>query len=176
MNETLLNEVRRLWETEKLSQRQIAEQLGLGRRRVAAFLGGADRKPRAPAVVEPYERLIAEWYAATPSLKAIQVLKKLRSYGYPGGYTMVKLGTQTYRKKRPKAFHELEFLPGESAQVDWMEWKPFYGFVYVLAYSRYAVVRFYPRMTMEFFLDGHLRAFREIGGVAHQHTYDNLLC
>jgi hypothetical protein len=69
MNETLLNEVRRLWETEKLSQRQIAEQLGLGRRRVAAFLGGADRKPRAPTVVEPYERLIAEWYAATPSLR-----------------------------------------------------------------------------------------------------------
>ena len=174
MNETLLNEVRRLWETEKLSRRQIAEQLGLGRRRVAAFLGGTDRKPRAPTVVEPYERLIAEWYAATPSLKAIQVLRKLQSYGYPGGYTMVNLGTRAYRKKRPKSFHELEFLPGEAAQVDWMEWKPFYGFVYVLAYSRYAVVRFYPRMTMEFFLDGHLRAFREIGGVAHQHIYDNL--
>jgi len=43
-----------------------------------------------------------------------------------------------------------------------------------LAWSRYAVVRFYPRHTLEFFLDGHIRAFHEIGGVAHRHRYDNL--
>jgi len=36
------------------------------------------------------------------------------------------------------------------------------------------VARFYPRQSLEFFLDGHLRAFREIGGVAHRHRYDNL--
>lgn len=59
-----------------------------------------------------------------------------------------------------------------------MEWKlpsgAVYGFVYVLAYSRYLVVRFYPRQTLEFFLDGHLRAFHEVKGVAHRHRYDNL--
>ena len=51
---------------------------------------------------------------------------------------------------------------------------PVYGFVYILAWSRYAVARFYPGQSLEFFLDGHLRAFREIGGVAHRHRYDNL--
>jgi len=59
-----------------------------------------------------------------------------------------------------------------------MEWKAaetaVYGFVYILAWSRYAVVRFYPRHTLEFFLDGHIRAFHEIGGIAHRHRYDNL--
>jgi transposase len=59
-----------------------------------------------------------------------------------------------------------------------MEWKvggtPVYGFVYVLAWSRYAVVGFYPRQTQEFFLEGHIRAFHEVGGVAHRHRYDNL--
>jgi hypothetical protein len=59
-----------------------------------------------------------------------------------------------------------------------MEWKvasgAVYGFVYLLAWSRYAVVRFYPRQTLEFFLDGHLRAFHEVKGVAHRHRYDNL--
>jgi len=79
---------------------------------------------------------------------------------------------------RAEAFFELTFLPGEEAQVDWMEWKvgeeAVYGFVYVLAWSRYAVVRFYPRHTLEFFLDGHIRAFHGVGGVAHRHRYDNL--
>ena len=28
--------------------------------------------------------------------------------------------------------------------------------------------------SLEFFLDGHIRAFHEIGGVAHRHRYDNL--
>lgn len=59
-----------------------------------------------------------------------------------------------------------------------MEWRfPFgvlYGFVYLLAYSRYLFVHFYPRHSLEVFLDGHLRAFQEIGGVAHRHRYDNL--
>jgi hypothetical protein len=69
-------------------------------------------------------------------------------------------------------------LPGEEAQIDWMEWRfPFgvlHGFVYLLAYSRYLFVHFYPRHSLEFFLDGHLKAFQEIGGVAHGHRYDNL--
>ena len=29
-------------------------------------------------------------------------------------------------------------------------------------------------MTFEFFLDGHLEAFRECVGIAHAHRYDNL--
>lgn len=175
MNETLKIEVRRLREVERLSLRQIAGKLGIGRHRVATLIRGDNlRKPPGPLLLTPYERLIAEWYRETPSLRANQVLRKLKSYGFSGSYTTVKRGTKMLRRKKRQAFHELDFLPGEEAQVDWMEWKPYYGFVYVLSYSRYAVVRFYPRMTMEFFLDGHLRAFREIGGVAHRHKYDNL--
>jgi hypothetical protein len=109
---------------------------------------------------------------------AIQVLDRLRSYGYTGGYGTVKLATMEFRKKRPKAFFELSFVPGEEAQADYMVWKigstPVYGFVYVLAWSRYAVVRFYPHQSLEFFLDGHIRAFHQVGGVAHRHRYDNL--
>jgi transposase len=109
---------------------------------------------------------------------AFQVLNRLRSYGYTGGYGTVKLATTEFRKKRPKAFFELTFVAGEESQVDWMEWKigttPVYGFVYVLAWSRYAVIHFYPRQSLEFFLDGHIRAFHEVGGVAHRHRYDNL--
>ena len=53
-------------------------------------------------------------------------------------------------------------------------WGVTYGFVMILAYSRYLFVRFYPRQSLEFFLQGHIEAYREIGGVAHRHRYDNL--
>lgn len=179
MDEARKIEVHRLWEVEHLTMRQIAEKLRMGRRTVTRILGGEPaKKPRKPSIIAPYERLIAEWYKATPSLMAIQVLNRLRGYGYTGGYGTVKRATKELRKKRPAAFFELTFLPGEEAQVDWMAWKvgeaAVYGFVYILAWSRYAVVRFYPRHTLEFFLDGHIRAFHEVGGVAHRHRYDNL--
>jgi len=49
-----------------------------------------------------------------------------------------------------------------------------YGFAFILAWSRYLFVRFYPRSSMEFFLDGHINAYREIGGAARENWYDNL--
>jgi transposase len=179
MDETLKIEVRRLWEVDHLTMRQIAEKLRMGRRTVTRILlGQTAKKPRKPSIIAPYERLIAEWYKTTPALMAIQVLNRLRDYGYTGGYGTVKQATAEFRKKRVAAFFELVFLSGEEAQVDWTAWKigtiPVYGFVYILAWSRYAVVRFYPRQSLEFFLDGHIRAFHEVGGVAHRHRYDNL--
>lgn len=49
-----------------------------------------------------------------------------------------------------------------------------YGFVFILAYSRYLYARFYPRYSMEFFLDGHIEAYKEIGGIVQRNRYDNL--
>jgi transposase len=134
---------------------------------------------RRPSMIDPFERLIDEWYRQYPRLKAIQVLERLRSYGFAGGYTMVKLYTKRFRKKRGKqAYHELVRLPGEETQIDWMERKmPFgtaYGFVFILSYSRYLYGAFYPKHTSEFFLDGHIAAMKEVRGVTKTHTYDNL--
>jgi len=44
----------------------------------------------------------------------------------------------------------------------------------ILAYSRYLYLRFYPRQSLEFFLEGHIEAYREMGGVARRHRYDNI--
>jgi len=136
------------------------------------------QKRASGSIVAPYGRLIAEWYRQYPSLKAIQILERLRSHGFTGGYTSVKLFTRPFRQKPKQTYHELVFLPGEEAQVDWMQCRfPFgtvYGFVWILSYSRYLYARFYPGQSMEFFLAGHLEAFREVGGVAHRGRYDNL--
>lgn len=179
MDETEKIQVRHLREVEGLSLRQIAAKLHLSRKKVARLVREEKMKKAAPSLLlQPYERLMAEWYRDYPFLKATQVYQRLQAYGYRGSYGTVKLETRRFRQKKRECFHELEFLPGEEAQVDWMEWKlaagPAYGFVYLLAYSRYVVVRFYPRQSLEFFLGGHLQALHEVNGVAHRHRYDNL--
>ena len=70
-------------------------------------------------------------------------------------------------------------MPGEEAQIDWFflnheRLGQVAGFVYILAYSRYAWGIFYPKTSFEFFLAGHLECFKHIGGLAHCHRYDNL--
>jgi len=179
MEDDLLNQVRHLQEVEGLSIRQISELLSLSRKKVTRLIesGGIVRKERS-SIIDPYRRLIEDWYESYPSLKATQVFDRLQTYGYTGRYTTVKRYTRQFRRKRKRMYHELSFLPGEEAQVDWMQRRfPFgvaYGFVFILSYSRYLYARFYPRQTMEFFLEGHMDAYKEIGGIPHQGRYDNL--
>jgi transposase len=179
MDSMTIQQVRQLYEVERLSLRQIVQKLQVSRKTVSRIIQDQPlKKPTRKLLCQPYDRLIREWYQEYPFIKATQVYERLKSYGFPGGYGTVKRYTHPLRQKRSPGFHELTFLPGEEAQIDWMEWRfPFgvlYGFVYLLAYSRYLFVHFYPRHSLEFFLDGHLRAFQEIGGLAHRHRYDNL--
>ncbi len=179
MDPSRISQVKHLYEVEHLTMRQIARELRMCHKTVARIITGKARQKKAykPLLLAPYHRLIAEWYARRPSLKATQVYERLREYGYTGKYTQVSTYTRTFRKKRG-AYHELEFLPGHVAQVDWMEAAlPFgrvHGFVFILAWSRYLFVKFYPRSSMEFFLDGHIEAYKEIRGAARENWYDNL--
>src|SRR3990170_3979301 len=179
MDSMTIQQVRQLYEVERLSLRQIVQKLQDSRKTDSRIIQDQPlKKPTRKLLCQPYDRLIREWYQEYPFIKATQVYERLKSYGFPGGYGTVKRYTRPLRQKRSPGFHELTFLPGEEAQIDWMEWRfPFgvlYGFVYLLAYSRYLFVHFYPRHSLEFFLDGHLKAFQEIGGIAHRHRYDNL--
>jgi len=180
MDEALQSQARHLYAVEKLSMRQVAQKIGVSRKKAARLIITDNLARKVPdSIIKPYEGLIHEWYREYPFLQAIQVYERLKSYGFTGGYTAVKEYTQPFRKKRrKKAYHELVFLPGQEAQVDWMQrtlaFGVVYGFVYILAFSRYLYVRFYPRNSMEFFLDGHIEAFRETGGVAGTNRYDNL--
>lgn len=145
MDNALRINARHLYEVEGLSIRQVAVKLGVGRKKAARLLSSSDLKRSMPdSIIKPYERLIGEWYSEYPFFRATQVFERLKSYGYTGGYATVKEYTVRYRRKKKKeAFHELEFLPGEEAQVDWMQWSfPFgtvYGFAFILSYSRSAI-------------------------------------
>ncbi len=179
MEQMVWNQVKHLYEVEKLSIRQIAQKLRMARKTVGRVVRNERVMRSFPdAILRPYERLIDQWYQEYPFLRASQVYERLQSYEFKGSYTTVSVWTRKYRRKKRQAYHELTFLPGEEVQVDWMEerfpWGVTYGFVLILAYSRYLFVRFYPRQSLEFFLQGHIEAYREIGGVAHRHRYDNL--
>ena len=179
MDPMIWSQVRHLYEVEGLSIRQIAKKLQMARKTVSKIIRNERVLRSYPdSILRPYERLIDQWYQEYPFLKASQVYQRLKSYEFKGSYATVCLWTQKYRQKRRQAYHELTFLPGEEAQVDWMEerlpWGVPYGFVMILAYSRYLYVRFYPRQNLEFFLEGHIEAYREMEGVAHRHRYDNL--
>lgn len=179
MDEALQSQARHLYAVERLSIRQVSQKLGISRKKASRLISTDALERRVPEpIIRPYEGLIHEWYREYPFLQAIQVYERLREYGFTGGYTAVKEHTLSFRKKKRRAYHELEFLPGQEAQVDWMQrslqFGVVYGFVYILSYSRYLYVKFYPRNSMEFFLDGHIEAFRETGGVAGTNRYDNL--
>lgn len=166
---------------EKLSARQIAKILKVGRKRIKRILEGSGAAKPIPkaSVLEPYRNLIAHWYRQYPHLQAKQIYERLKPYGYTGSYRSVVRFSRLYRDVKPPVYHTLSFLPGEEAQVDWFFFRHetlglLAGFLYVLAWSRYAWGKFYPRTSFEFFLAGHLECFEPLKGLARRHRYDNL--
>lgn len=180
--ESLVQRVLHLRQVEKLSQRQIALALGIGRKRIRQILNEVNvttKRIYKESILDKFTNLIAQWYKQHPQLRAMQVFERLKSYGYTGGYSSVIRVTQSYRHRKAEAFHPLIFLPGQEAQVDWLFFQheklgQVAGFVYILSYSRYAWGMFYPKTSFEFFIDGHLQCFKHIQGLAHSHRYDNL--
>ena len=181
-NESLLKRILHLREVEKLSLRQIGKELCIGRKKVSRILRQFEYStkplPRTKTI-DQFTELISEWYTEKPYLKAIQVYERLQSYNFKGSYPTIANYTKKYRNKREKAYHSLDFLPGQEAQIDWFYFTheklgKVFGFLYLLSYSRYAWGKFYPKTSFEFFLDAHLYCFEHLNGLAHTHRYDNL--
>jgi len=85
--------------------------------------------------------------------------------------------------RRVEVFVPQEHEPGAEAEVDFGElWVVLNGvktkchmFVFRLSHSGKAIHRVYPTQAQEAFLEGHIEAFNEIGGVPVRHIrYDNL--
>jgi transposase len=102
-------------------------------------------------------------------------------HAYQGGYTQIKAYVRGALLKSKEAFVPLAFDPGH-AQVDWGEarvWEAGQSikaclFVMTLPFSDGRFVAAFPRASLEFFLEGHLRAFEFFGGVPRRIIYDNL--
>jgi len=164
-----------------LSFYQIQDRTGISRKRASRIYRGSypDQKERRGFLLDEYRSLIGEWFKEHPTLKAQQAHGWLRTRGVKISYPAVVKYTREFRKKAPKAYHQLTFLPGEEAQTDWcFIHHPQLGklscFVFLLSYSRYLFAHVFARSSFEFFIEGHLMAFSTLGGLPYGIRYDNL--
>jgi transposase len=181
MEETIRPSILYLRDVLKLSFYQIQDRTGISRKRASRIYQGSypGKKTKRDFILDPYRALIAEWFKEYPTLKAQQVHGWLKTRGVKISYPAVVKYTRGFRKKVPKAYHQLAFLPGEESQADWCfirhpQLGRLYGFVYILSYSRYLFAHVFPRSSFEFFIEGHLMAFSASGGIPYGIRYDNL--
>lgn len=179
-------EIRRLKEIERLSEREIAEQLNISRGKVRRALAGlpSQREPRQiVSKLDRFKPAIAELVGVYPNLSGVRVLEKLKGLGYSGGSTILREHLAELRGLKREAFVRYETAPGEEAQVDWGYYgllnfngqaRKIYFFVMVLSYSRKLYVEFTVSQSLDMFLQCHVNAFNYFGGVPRTILYDNL--
>jgi len=172
-----------------VSEREIARRLGINRRTVAR-LARCEEPPRyrrAPAGsrLDPFEgvlrRLLVEW----PQIKAPRATELLRDeYGYEGSVDLVRRRLRELRPPVVRPAQRTGYRPGQVLQLDWAEMptrpilfgreRRVYALVASLPYSGAQTAVFSLEMTIEAFLEGHVRAFEWLGGVPRECVYDNL--
>jgi transposase len=171
-----------------VSERQIARRLGMNRRTVARLAARAEppRYHRAPAgsAVDPYEPLVREVLAEWPGIHAPRLTEILRSHGYAGSERVVRRRLAELRPPAVRPAQRTGYAPGQVAQVDWAEMasrprllgaeRRVYALLFTLPYSGAQTAHFSFDMSVESFLEGHVRAFEFLGGVPAECVYDNL--
>jgi len=172
-----------------VSQREIACRLGMNRRTVARLLAGEEppRYRRSPvgSQLDRFEpvlrRLLEEW----PQIKAPRLTEILRlDFGYTGSLRLVQARLQQLRPSAVRPAQRTGYRPGQVLQLDWgeMATRPLvagrerrvYALVASLPYSGAQTAFFSLEMTIESFLEGHVRAFEWLGGVPRECVYGNL--
>jgi len=172
-----------------ISQREIAERLGINRRTVArlAVSEALPRYRRAPigSQLDPLapvlRRLLEEW----PQIKAPRLTEILRDdYGYGGSVRLVQAHLQRLRPRAVRPAQRTGYRPGQVLQLDWAELptrpriagreRRVYALVAALPYSGAQTAFFSLDLTLESFLEGHVRALEWLGGVPRECVYDNL--
>ncbi len=188
MEETIKQTILYLRNVLKLSFYQIQDRTGISRKRASRIYRGSCQdksirpdpgRQKRDFRLDSYRSLIAEWFKEHPTLKAQQVHGWLRTRGVKISYPAVVKYTRGFRKKVPKTYHPLTFLPGEEAQADWCfihhpQLGKLYGFVFILSYSRYLFAHVFARSSFEFFIEGHQMAFSALRGIPYGIRYDNL--
>ena len=181
MEETLKQMILYLRDVLGLSFYQIQDRTGISRKRASRIYRGScqTQRKKRDFILDEYRSLIGEWFKEHPTLRARQVHGWLRTREVKISYPAVVKYTRQFRKKAPKAYHQLTFLPGEEARADWCfvhhpQLGKLYCFVLILSYSRYLFAHVFARSCFEFFIEGHLMAFSALGGIPYGIRYDNL--
>ena len=172
-----------------VSEREIARRLGVNRRTVArlAELAEPPQYRRAPAgsKLDPFEPVLRGLLVEWPQIKAPRATELLRDeYGYDGSVDLVKRRLRELRPTKVRPARRTGYRPGQVLQLDWAEMRTrprlagrerrVYALIASLPYSGAQTAFFSLDMTIESFLEGHVRAFEWLGGVPRECVYDNL--
>ena len=186
-------EIRRRVLVEGVSKRQILRDTGMHCTTLEKILahgappGYRQKRDRTKPKIGPHLARIAAILESDRSVPkkqrhtAKRIFERLRDEdGYAGGYTAAKDAVREARRRGREVFMPLSHRPGE-AQMD-------FGFalarvggvlrkiafwVMTLPYSDAVFVAAFERECTETFWEGHVRAFRFLGGVPWRITYDN---
>ena len=172
-----------------VSRREIARRLGIDRRTAGRLVEASEppryERPPAGSMLDPLEpvirRLIDEW----PQIRAPRVSELLRDdYGYVGSVDLVRKRMAALRPPAARPAQRTGYRPGQVMQVDWAEMptrpriagreRRVYAPICSLPFSGASTAHFSFDMTVESFLERHVRAFGWLGGVPRECVYDNL--
>ena len=172
-----------------ISQREIAVRLGMNRRTVKR-LADAPEPPRyqrrpAGSMLDPLDGVLRQLIAEVEDIKAPRVTELLREeYGYSGSVDLVRKRLAELRPRSQRPAQRTGYRPGQVMQVDWAEMptrpkilgreRRVYALICTLPYSGASTAHFTFDMTVESFLQGHVRTFEWLGGVPRECVYDNL--
>ncbi|MFM9196306.1 MAG: IS21 family transposase [Planctomycetia bacterium] len=187
------SEIRREVLTGALSKRAAIAKYKVGWHTLKKMLANAEPpgyrqakqrpKPKLDAFLPVLRQMLEDDGKAPPKQRhtARRIFERLRDeHGYTGGETVVKDAVREWRISRREVFLPLSHPPGE-AQVDFGEATVRIAgketkvalFVMTLPYSGAMFVQAFPKECTETFMEGHRRAFEELGGVPRRISYDN---
>jgi transposase len=192
MNEALRHEIVQRRQA-GLSQRAIAEALGISRKAVRNVLdrwqaqrdgqAATSPRPRRGSIIDEYEPILKELLGRYPNLTVERALQELQVRGFRGRYTTVRQRVRRLRPRpAPAPVRRFETEPGLQAQMDHGVYdidfvregrRRVYLFSYLLGYSRRQYLRFVESMDLPTTLREHVQAFHHLGGVARVCLYDN---
>ena len=199
----LFARIRRDARVEGLSIRELARRYGVGRPTVRQALAQAEppaRKLRVRSAprLDVFKAAIDEMLRQDldgPRKQRHTARRIFARLAEEHGATQLSYSTvRDYVRRRrpeinieagrlPEVFIPQEHAPGAEAEVDFGEvWVVLAGvktkchmFAFRLSHSGKAIHRIYPTQAQEAFLEGHLDAFEDIGGIPTRHIrYDNL--
>jgi transposase len=183
-----INDLHRLYWSERWPIRKIERHLGMGWKTIKKYLDapaqGVTRRERQ-SKLDAFKGQIAEWLEKDSQITGALIQQRLRPLGYAGGHSILQ---EYVRKLRPqlapkRAFVRMEPLAGERFEVDWGHFdalnysgdiRKLYAFALIDAHSRMLYVEFTHSQSFETFARCHVHAFHALHGVAREIVYDNL--
>ncbi len=172
-----------------VSRREIAARLGMNRRTVGRLAEAAEppryRREPTGSMLDPLDGVLRRLVSEFEDVKAPRVTELLRDdYGYAGSVDLVRKRLAQLRPRTVRPAQKTAYRPGQVMQVDWAEMptrprvlgreRRIYALVCTLPFSGASTAHFTFDMTIESFLQGHVKAFAWLGGVPRECVYDNL--